>query len=1009
MYNAGAVINYADFPAYPITLYIFDSVSAGCTSEESFELTIDDAACDFITTWRTTIANESITIPTTFPSVEVYNYDVDWGDGNTTTGATANATHMYASAGDHQVTITGTFPRIHFNESTAANKQKIRSIDQWGCIPWTSMETAYTNCTNLEINATDTPNLSNVTSMNRMFQNAENLGNGTGNWNWDTSSIITMSGMFQNAILFNQDIGSWDTGNVTTMSRMFKDAELFNQDIDSWNVTLVTDMSGMFDNASSFNQDLNSWDTGNVTTMFTMFRMANNFNGNVTAWDTSSVINMGEMFAEATIFNQDIGNWNTSNVTVMNSMFFRNDVFNQDISNWDTGNVLRMDAMFGYALLFNQDIGSWNTSNVNNMAAMFFYTDNFNQDIGIWDTSNVTRMDAMFSSAIAFNQDIGNWDTGSVTTMAVMFAGAFSFDQDLGDWNVTSLQTATNMFSNMALSIANYDSLLIGWNTQNLNPNVPFGGGFSQYCEGEAARANMIASDGWNITDGGFVGSMIDDLADQTVSGSFTFPVITGTNLSGNEAYFTGPNGTGTPYIAGDVINFADFPSYPITLYIYDSPSPDCSAEESFELTITEVINPFITTWKTDNPGTSNNDQITIPTLGGGYNYLVDWGDGTTTNETGDATHTYTAPGTYTVSISGVFPRIYFNNDGDREKLLTVEQWGDVAWSTMRNAFWGCTNLQGNYTDAPDLSILNDLSFMFTGCSFFNHTVNDWDVSGIVFMQSTFATATVFNQPMDNWDVSNVINLRGLFNQADAFNQDIGSWNTSNVTDMAFTFGGARSFNQDIGAWDVSQVINMQSMFNAAESFNQDIGNWNVSNVTIMRNMFGIATVFNQDIGAWDVSNVTNMILMFVSASSFNQDIGDWDLSSAIDINRMFAQAVSFNQDIGGWNTSTVNNMWGMFINAQSFNQDIGNWDVSNVTDMHNMFQLASSFDQDLGNWNVENLLDAEDMFLSATLSVDNYDSLLMGWNAQNLNLNINFHGGFSQYCAGEAARANMI
>lgn len=35
--------------------------------------------------------------------------------------------------------------------------------------------------------------------------------------------------------------------------------------------------------------------------------------------------------------------------------------------------------------------------------------------------------------------------------------------------------------------------------------------------------------------------------------------------------------------------------------------------------------NEFITTWKTDNPGTSNDNQITIPTTGIGYNYDIDW------------------------------------------------------------------------------------------------------------------------------------------------------------------------------------------------------------------------------------------------------------------------------------------------------------------------------------------------------------------------------------------------
>ena len=37
----------------------------------------------------------------------------------------------------------------------------------------------------------------------------------------------------------------------------------------------------------------------------------------------------------------------------------------------------------------------------------------------------------------------------------------------------------------------------------------------------------------------------------------------------------------------------------------------------------------FIITVKTDNAGTSNDDQFTIPCTGAGYNYDVDWGDST--------------------------------------------------------------------------------------------------------------------------------------------------------------------------------------------------------------------------------------------------------------------------------------------------------------------------------------------------------------------------------------------
>ena len=43
----------------------------------------------------------------------------------------------------------------------------------------------------------------------------------------------------------------------------------------------------------------------------------------------------------------------------------------------------------------------------------------------------------------------------------------------------------------------------------------------------------------------------------------------------------------------------------------------------------------FVTTWKTDNQGFSNNSSITIGTNGGGYSYSVDWNNDNIIDETG--------------------------------------------------------------------------------------------------------------------------------------------------------------------------------------------------------------------------------------------------------------------------------------------------------------------------------------------------------------------------------------
>ena len=194
-----------------------------------------------------------------------------------------------------------------------------------------------------------------------------------------------------------------------------------------------------------------------------------------------------------------------------------------------------------------------------------------------------------------------------------------------------------------------------------------------------------------------------------------------------------------------------------------------------FCLVVFQSNGQFITTWQTTK-------SITIPTEGTGYNYTVDWGDGTLESGfTGDATHTYTNSGVYTISISGDFPRIYFNNAGDKNKILTIEQWGNIEWKSMAGAFYGCSNLSYNATDIPDLTQVSDLSYMFYGAHQFNGDIGSWDVSNVSNFSYMFL-GTTFNQDIGSWDVSSGTDFSNMFFDASAFNQDIGSWDVSNGT-----------------------------------------------------------------------------------------------------------------------------------------------------------------------------------------------------------------------------------
>ena len=525
--------------------------------------------------------------------------------------------------------------------------------------------------------------------------------------------------------------------------------------------------------------------------------------------------------------------------------------------------------------------------------------------------------------------------------------------------------------------------------------------------------------------------------------------VLTGTDSFGDEITHIYKNsgggvftdihaGLATVYFRGlaDFVDFDGDGDLDILVAGESSTSPSGTSAVLYENTI---FTPFVTTWKTDNPGSSNDDQITIPTTGTGYFYNVNWGDGMTdTGVTGDITHTYAAPGTYTVSITGAFPRIYFNAgsflpDKDAQKILTVEQWGDVKWSSMAHAFSGCENLRINAADAPDLSMVTDMTRMFYDAISLNDDINHWDVSNVTNMQELFADATVFNQPLDSWDVSSVTNMNEMFWFARAFDQNIGSWSVDNVTNMAGMFAGASVFNQDISGWNTGQVTTLNQTFAFALAFNQDISGWNTSNVTNMNGVFDGAIAFNQDISGWnltnvtttarmfrgaiafnnditgiDVSNVTNMAGMFSGHPTFNQDISGWTVSAVTDMSDMFAGASAFNQDISGWDVSAVRDFNAMFSNATSFNQPIGTWTLNPAfnIDMRSMFLSATSFDQDLSSWDVRNLAFAANMLNNSGLSVANYDNLLEGWSSQSpLKTNVQLGAAGLYYCKGITAR----
>lgn len=355
---------------------------------------------------------------------------------------------------------------------------------------------------------------------------------GNGLETWDTSGIVNMAAMLSLCGV-NVDISSWNTSNVTAMNSMFSDNVFFNQPIGSWDTSKVTVMNSMFRNASSFDQDIGAWNVSAVTNFSDMFfgRIFNNGgSSSINNWNTSSATNMSTMFQNCSMFNQPLNNWNVRKVTNFTSMFQSATSFNSSLSGWalgaDTVGTTCANMFLG-ATNFNQDISNWDTSKVTNMSSMFAHSsaNTFNQNIGDWNVSNVTNFATMFwsnSTNLPFNHNLGAWNVSKGTTFGEMFRGCISVsNQDLRNWNLARINTAGGLDNFMlgktganAMTTANYDALLIGWNNNklvgangvanwrtDLRPN--FGG--AKYTAGGAAAAARAAlvSYGWTITDGG--------------------------------------------------------------------------------------------------------------------------------------------------------------------------------------------------------------------------------------------------------------------------------------------------------------------------------------------------------------------------------------------------------------------------------------------------------------------------------------------------------------------------
>ena len=458
---------------------------------------------------------------------------------------------------------------------------------------------------------------------------------------------------------------------------------------------------------------------------------------------------------------------NLSRLTNLNYMFYScyNLTGASSISNWDVSQVTTMYSLFSNTR-FNKDISSWDVSKVWNFGYMFSSCE-FNQDINEWNVGNAQHMAGMFVGS-QFNQNLSKWNVGKVRDMSLMFTYS-SFNQDISMWDVGNLTNMERMFSG-----SNFDQDIGGWNVTNVM-NMQY-----LFDNSDLSRENY----------------------DNILSGWSQLPELQrGVSLGASIS----------EYCSSEAERQVLLSEYE---WVINDSGKNC-----------EERTPFVTTWKTDNQGASNNNQITIPTNSYEvYDYSIDWGDGTVdTNVTGNITHTYNIPGTYTVSINGKFPGIYFDaayyDENDHDKILSIDTWGNNKWVFFYNAFAGCSNLDLKAVDIPDLSRVDTTNRMFYECSSLvgNSSINLWQMGAVQSTNQMFYGTEKFNQPLYSWDVGNLF-------------------------DMSEMFKGSKTFDQDLSTWNISSVYRMENMFEetalSTENYDNILNSW--SSLPTLRNDVGL-------------------------------------------------------------------------------------------------------------------------------------------------------------------------
>jgi surface protein len=422
-----------------------------------------------------------------------------------------------------------------FAMSNRGDINRLLDVEQWGTAQWSSMASAFFGCSNLKITATDIPNLSSVTRAESMFEVCRKLETVPNMGSWNVSTITTLTSMFKDCDLFNQDISGWNTSNVVSFQNTFGQAKAFNQNLGSWDVSKATShgislaYSGM--SCANYEATLNGWNASGVTNK-TLNAAGLNYGGNATAARASLVSKGWTINGDnsSNVCDAFITTWDLSIGGNATSLSIGTATGGSVSYSWEeiggsaksasgltfSGNTLSITGLPSgkkikltiaptnfQRIAINNNTGSknkltnveqWGTTAWSGMANAFFGCHNLNiTATGIPNLSSVTRMEQMFQDCRKLSSvpNIGSWDVSKVTVMTSLFNGCSLFNENISGWNTAKVVSMQNMFSNASVFNQNLGS----WNVNSIGGN-----GISLSYSGMSCDNYTATLIGWNAS-----------------------------------------------------------------------------------------------------------------------------------------------------------------------------------------------------------------------------------------------------------------------------------------------------------------------------------------------------------------------------------------------------------------------------------------------------------------------------------------------------------------------------